>query len=291
MFTKTKTMKYTANFSDKLKTWLDDVDTVIVGAGAGLSASGGLNYTDKALTAKWFPEYTKLGLLTIPEIQGVFWNVTPENALAYYAFWARHIWHIRYESAVLQPYADLKRILNDKDHFIITTNVDRQFSKAGFSDDVIYAMQGDYGLFQCAIPCTKELYSNKESIEQMIANRTDVYHIRESDIPRCPHCGSFLIPNLRKDGTFVEEPHLKNSDRYYQLLNTAEQKNILLLELGIGFNTPGIIRYPFERLAESNREHIRLIRINLDNATVPETLKDNALGIKGDIAAILQSLV
>ncbi len=284
-------MKSTKDYSAeaaRIKEWLDSSDAVVIGAGSGLTAAGGINYGDEKLTAEWFPEYTKLRLRSISEIMGVFWNVTPKNALAYYAFWAKHIWNVRYKPGALKPYADLRKIMNGRDYFIITTNVDRQFMKAGFDDGRTLATQGDYGLFQCSVPCTQEVYDNCEMVERMVGNIVDDYYIREQDVPRCPHCGSFLIPNLRKDGTFVEEPHLRNLDAYYEYISHAETQKITLLELGVGFNTPVIIRFPFEKLARQYPDNVRLIRVNMDEADVPADIRDNSLSVKGDIAALLE---
>ena len=287
-------MKSTLDYStetEQIKEWLASSETVIVGAGAGLSAAGGINYMDEQLTAEWFPEYTKIGLKTIVDIQGIFWNIAPENALAYYAFWARHIWNVRYKSDVLQPYSDLHKLLNGKDYFIITTNVDRQFTKAGFAEKRILATQGDYGLFQCGVPCTQEVYDNRKQVECMVNHILDDYYMRQEDIPLCPRCGNFLIPNLRKDSSFVEEIHLKNLPAYTQYVEMAKHKKITLLELGVGFNTPVIIRYPFENIAQQHPDNVRMIRVNLSNAAVPSSIRYHSLSVKTDIAKLLKSLV
>jgi NAD-dependent SIR2 family protein deacetylase len=278
------------NYLDKIQKWIAESDSIIIGAGAGLSAAGGVNYMDENLTVKWFPEYTKLGLRNIVEIQAAFWDITPKNALAYYAFWARHIWHVRYETKVLKPYLDLHKIVADKDYFVITTNVDRQFSKAGFNEDKILATQGDYGLFQCSVPCSKDVYENYEMIEQMVNNIVDDYYIQKNDIPRCPHCGNLLIPNLRKNRTFVEEIHLRNLPYYMEHIKMAESNHITLLELGVGFNTPVIIRYPFEKLAEQYSKNVHLVRVNLDSPNLPSILNLNSLSVQENLALFLKRL-
>lgn len=288
-----KIMKSTLDYStetEQIKDWLSSSKTVIVGAGAGLSAAGGINYMDEQLTAEWFPEYVKIGLKTIVDIQGIFWNITPENARAYYAFWARHIWNVRYKSDVLQPYTDLYRLLQGKDYFIITTNVDRQFTKAGFDENRILATQGDYGLFQCSVPCTREVYNNREQVERMVNHIVDDYYVRRKDIPLCPRCGNFLIPNLRKDKSFIEEIHMKNLPAYSQYVDMAKRKKITLLELGVGFNTPVVIRYPFENITRQYPNNVRMIRVNLSNATVPIFIRHHSLSAETDIAGLLKSL-
>ncbi len=220
----------------------------------------------------------------------VYWNVIPENALGYYTFWAKHIWNVRYKPDALKPYADLCKIMDGRDCFIITTNVDRQFTKAGFDDNKKLATQGDYGLFQCSVPCTQEVYDNREMVERMVNNIVDDYYIREQDVPRCPHCGSFLIPNLRKDSTFVEEPHLRNLDAYYKYIERAKNEKITLFELGVGFNTPVIIRFPFEKLAQQYPDNVKLIRVNMDNASIPSNIQHNSISVKGDIASLLEAI-
>lgn len=156
----------------------------MVGAEAGLAASGGINYLDKALVKEWFPEYKNLNLNTIVEIQSAFWNLSNENVLAYWGYWARHIYNIRYKTKATKPYLDLYQLLKDKEHFIITTNVDGQFEKAGFKKENIFTPQGDYALFQCSSPCSNKLYDNKEMINTMALNTSlPLYRQLKRDFP------------------------------------------------------------------------------------------------------------
>lgn len=156
----------------------------MVGTGAGLSASGGINYLDKALVKEWFPEYKNLNLNTIVEIQSAFWNLSNENVLAYWGYWARHIYNIRYKTKATKPYLDLYELLKDKEHFIITTNIDGQFEKAGFKKENIFTPQGDYALFQCSSSCSNKLYDNKEMINTMALNTSlPLYRQLKRDFP------------------------------------------------------------------------------------------------------------
>ena len=156
----------------------------MVGAEAGLAASGGINYLDKALVKEWFPEYKNLNLNTIVEIQSAFWNLSNENVLAYWGYWARHIYNIRYKTKATKPYLDLYELLKDKEHFIITTNIDGQFEKAGFKKENIFTPQGDYALFQCSSPCSNKLYDNKEMINTMALNTSlPLYRQLKRDFP------------------------------------------------------------------------------------------------------------
>lgn len=156
----------------------------MVGTGAGLSASGEINYLDKVLVEEWFLEYKNLNLNTIVEIQSAFWNLSNENVLAYWGYWARHIYNIRYKTKATKPYLDLYQLLKDKKHFIITTNVDGQFEKAGFKKENIFTPQGDYALFQCSSPCSNKLYDNKEMINTMALNTSlPLYRQLKRDFP------------------------------------------------------------------------------------------------------------
>lgn len=156
----------------------------MVGTGAGLSASGEINYLDKVLVEEWFPEYKNLNLNTIVEIQSAFWNLSNENVLAYWGYWARHIYNIRYKTKATKPYLDLYELLKDKEHFIITTNIDGQFEKAGFKKENIFTPQGDYALFQCSSSCSNKLYDNKEMINTMALNTSlPLYRQLKRDFP------------------------------------------------------------------------------------------------------------
>lgn len=292
MFLKTQTLKYTKSYLDKvdkIKELIDGADCIIVGAGAGLSASGGINYGDENLFKKWFPKYYDMGASSILHMQSIFWDLTEENVLAYWGYWAQHINYIRYATEATKPYELLHNILKDKEHFIITTNVDGQFEKAGFSSEKIFAPQGEYSLFQCSQPCTDELYHNKSMVDKMLKNMGEDLKIKEEDIPKCPKCGAYLIPNLRVDHRFVEKPHMKNLSNYGEFIKSSKDKKVLLLELGVGYNTPVIIRYPFENI--SNRyEKAKLVRITMDNATVPKGIEEKSICIDGDIREVLENI-
>lgn len=294
MFLRGKIIKYMKNYLDnikRIKELINNADYILVGAGAGLSASGDINYLDKELAKKWFQEYKSLNLNSIVEIQSVFWDLTRENVLAYWGYWSRHVYNIRYKTEATKPYLDLYKLLKDKKHFIITTNVDGQFEKAGFKKENIFAPQGDYALFQCSKPCSNELYDNKEMINTMVQNIVDEFYIREEDIPICPKCGEFLVPNLRKDNSFVQDPHFKTFNAFNDFIRKAKGKNLLLLELGVGYNTPVIIKYPFENIVLQYPKNTTLIRINLDDDNVPLEIKDKSIYINNDIKEVLEDVL
>jgi NAD-dependent SIR2 family protein deacetylase len=267
-------------------------DCVLVGVGSGATAAGGLCYTDPALAEKWYPEYFAMGKKSIIDIMSGFWATTinSSNATAFWGFWAKHIYHIRYEPSTLQPYSDLRRIVEGKRLFFCSTNVDGQLEKAGFDTDTIFAPQGDYALFQCVKPCSQEVYNNKELIGTMLANMVSPFEIHEADIPLCPRCGKYLMPNLRCDYNFVEIPHIQNAKRYEYFLHDALGKRLILLELGVGFNTPGIIRFPFEKITASY-PHTTLIRINLSNADVSKGIAEKAISINEDVGKALSDIL
>lgn len=291
MFSQKIATKFTEkSYSEKIKKaseLLENADNIIIGVGAGLTASGGINYLDTEHFKQHYPQYYKQGYKNIMDVMGKkFWNINEDNAQEYWAFWATHINHVRYQTELLQPYKRLYNICKDKDHFIISTNVDGQLEKAGFNRESIFAPQGDYAYFQCSTPCSYDIYYNEEMIKTMLENKIDEYTIRKEDIPLCPNCGEYLIPNLRSDNTFVEKPHMKNSVTYQKYIDKIIDNNVVLLELGVGFNTPVIIRFPFERLAE-RYSNFPLIRVNLDEYPSGTS---NLLEINEDINKVLTDI-
>ena len=242
---------------------VDDADTILIGAGAGLSAAAGLLYMDFTTFGDWFPGYhEKYGLRYIYE--AAFFDFP--SVEEYYAYWTRHISTIRFRYPVGKPYLDLYSIVKDRSYFVLTTNVDGQFVKAGFNQNRVCTPQGDYAYFQCSQPCCNDLYPNRETVESLLASMTSgSFAVQSEDIPRCPHCDSLLEPNIRKGSNFVESPWM---EKYYDLNKFLERSGsgkLLLLEFGVGFNTPSIVRYPFERIAATHGDSL-LIRVNRDDA-------------------------
>lgn len=281
----TKTVSY-STLIEEAAIRIKNADKVIIGVGAGLSAAGGLNYSDPELARKWYPEYYSMGLHSITDIMGVYWYINRCEKEKYWGFWAQHINHLRYEAEATKPYLDLMQIVKDKDYFVITTNADSQVDKAGFPKDKIFAMQGNYSYFQCSEPCRDEVFYNEEMIKQMVANMPNPFEIRTEDIPKCPHCGKLLVPNLHCDNSFVETPHTKNYSAYQDFVSDCKNKNVVLLELGVGYNTPSIIRYPFENIAKKHR-NAYLIRINNTCASAPKEISDKAIPLQFDLGEAL----
>ena len=272
---------------DAVARLLAEADLVLIGAGAGLSAAAGLNYQDPALFARWYPQFGRLGIRTIWEGITTHWAPDDTNRRRFWAFWAHHILRIRYDTPATAVYSDLRRLVSAKEHFVITTNVDGQFGKAGFGSDVLFTPQGDYGKFQCDQPCCDSLYDNHTAVQQMVANTDrDSLLIRDADIPRCSACGSYLERNLRRDEHFVETPHMEKRPAYTEFVNRSFSGRLLLLELGVGFNTPSIIRWPFERIALKHPS-ATLVRVNLNDAAVPKAIEERSIVFHEDIALVL----
>jgi len=275
--------------------WLRDLIAgagyLVVGAGAGLSASGGMSYHDHAVFQRFFPELQGKGFSTVWEAVTQYWAVSDASRLSYWAYWALHIHKIRYQAPACPVYLDLFSLLKEKRYFIYTTNVDGQFAKAGFDSAHLFNPQGDYGLFQCRRPCTQELYSNREMIEKMLAGLDyTTFRIQPEDVPRCPRCGDYLERNLRIDDTFAEAQHMVAQKAWRDFVSLSMADSLVLLELGVGFNTPGVIRWPFEDIAAAH-PRATLVRINRDEPEVPRELFDKAGGLKWDIAQTIRALV
>lgn len=291
MFLQNKMKRSTRDYWDKIRKAAEIIktaDRMVIGIGSGVTAAGGLFYADPALAEKWYPEYVKMGKHSISDIMSLFWPtaLNEQNATAFWGFWAKHIYHIRYEAEALKPYQDLMGVIGNKEFFICSTNVDGQLEKVGFDKDRIFAPQGDYALLQCKKSCTQEVYPNRKMIDIMLTHMVSAFEVRKSDIPRCPNCGGYLVPNLRCDSNFVEEPHIQNMAQYKQFLASGQNKKIILLELGVGFNTPGIIRLPFE-IQTARLANAHLIRVNREYADVPNSILGKSVSLQEDVGKVL----
>lgn len=246
---------------EELRRAFDRAEHVVIGAGAGLSAAAGLEYGGRRFTDN-FSDFIARYDFTDMYTSSFYPFRTEEERWAY---WARHIRLNRYDTPATDLYRTLLRAVREKDWFVITTNVDGQFGKADFDRDRIFAVQGDYAYLQCTEACHDRLYCNEELVHEISRNTEDC-RIPSSLVPRCPVCGGPMDVNLRKDGNFVQDAHWYESHgRYRSFMQKACRGNTLLLELGVGYNTPAIIRFPFEELA-SQYGNITLARINRDYA-------------------------
>lgn len=270
---------------EQSKRLIHDCDVVIVGAGAGLSTAAGLHYSGKRFTDN-FPDYISKYQLTDMYSSAFYPFQTLEEKWGYFS---RHIKLNRFDAEVGLVYKNLKCILDEKEHFVITTNGDDQFFRAGFDPENVFATQGHYNLFQCKVACHDTLYENEEMVNQMVEQQKDC-KIPTELIPTCPVCGGELVAHLRMDQYFVEnEDWHKASQRYQQFLQSCIGKKVVFLELGIGFNTPSIIRWPFEKMVvQFNNSY--LIRVNMDNVQPSYDIQDKGVLIEGDIAEFVEGI-
>lgn len=270
---------------ERLKAALQDSDAVVIGAGSGLSTAAGFIYTGERFETYFSDFARKYGFRDM--YSGGFY---PFDMLEeYWAYWSRYIYINRYQDAPKPVYEDLFKLVQDKDYFIITTNVDHCFQKAGFDKKRLFYTQGDYGLFQCSEPCCQETFDNEAVIREMV-KRQENMKVPTELLPSCPHCGKPLTMNLRCDDTFVEdEGWHAAAERYENFLRTRAGQNILFLELGIGYNTPVIIKYPFWQMTAKNPNAIYAC-INQGQAVCPQEIKKQSICMDADIGQVLHSL-
>ena len=266
---------------DKAKKAIDEADYIVIGAGAGLLTAAGIDYGGKR-HEKYFRDFIEKYGFTDMYSSSFYRFPTPEEQWAY---WARHIFANRYDVGKTDVYTKLFRLVEDKEYFVITTNVDHQFWLNGFEDERIFATQGDYGLLQCSKACHDTLYENEELVHELLENTSDC-RVPGDLVPYCPVCGEEMDVNLRKDSLFVEDAkwHEMN-DKYYNFLNNIDGK-FVFLEIGVGFNTPTIIRFPFEQMTYNN-DDATLIRLNLDYPQAIEENKDKTISFDEDVEEII----
>ena len=270
----------------KLQQTLQKADAVIVGAGAGLSTSAGFTYSGERFQQHFADFIGKYGFADMYSA-GFYPFPTEEE---HWAYWSRHIYYNRYVPAPKPVYDILLKLLKDKDYFVITTNVDHQFQKAGFDKQRLFYTQGDYGLFQCAKPCHQKTYDNEEWVKRMIAEQVDM-RIPTELVPRCPVCGEKMKVNLRSDETFVEDDgwHAA-SERYTEFIRRHKDGKVLFLDLGSGGNTPVIFKIPFIRWTMQNPIAL-YATVNLGEAFTVEQIADRSIVINADINDVLNSLL
>ncbi len=265
---------------------LKKTDAILIGAGSGLSAAAGLTYSGERFR-KYFSDFIREYNLTDMYSAGFYPYGTPER---YWAYWSKHIYHNRYEFRGNNMYKNLLSLIKDKDYFILTTNVDHQFQLNGFDKKRLFYTQGDYGLFQCSKPCHDSTYDNKELIYKMVETQKNL-KIPLELIPYCEKCGSPMTTNLRKDKFFVQDSGwYKAHENYRQFLLKHEHSRIIFLELGVGSNTPGIIKYPFWSMTKS-MVNSTYVCINKEEAFSVKSIIDRAILINEDIKTVLENLV
>lgn len=267
----------------QLKNEIETTDAIVIGAGAGLSTSAGMSYSGERFERYFSDFHRKYGITDM--YSGGFYPF--DTFEEYWAWWSRHILINRYEAGIGEPYTDLLELVRDKDYFVLTTNVDHQFQLAGFDKKRLFYTQGDYGLWQCSKPCHDKTYDNEEAVRQMVAEQKDM-KIPSELVPRCPLCGAPMNVNLRCDDTFVEdEGWHRAAGRYKDFIRKHENLHILFLELGVGANTPVIIKYPFWRMTAKNPGAVYAC-INKGEAMCPREIKNQSICIDGDIGNVVK---
>lgn len=288
MYSRKVISKSTRNCSaeiSRLKDALRDCGSVVIGAGAGLSTAAGFVYSGERFRENFSDFEEKHGFHDM-YTGGFFPFETPEE---FWAYWSRYIMINRYVEAPKPVYSELLELVRDKDYFVITTNVDHCFQKAGFDKERLFYTQGDYGLFQCSEPCCQETFDNEDIIREMYARQKDM-RIPSELIPWCPRCGKSLVMNLRADDNFVEDADWHAAQqRYAEYIRAHKNARVLYLELGVGYNTPVIIKYPFRQFTAANSKAL-YASINLGDGFCPEEIADRSIIIDGDIAAVIQEI-
>jgi NAD-dependent SIR2 family protein deacetylase len=289
--------------SDKitqLKNKINSADAVVIGAGAGLSTSAGFIYTGERFH-NYFKDFSEKYEFNDMYSGGFYPYDTMEE---HWAYWSRYIYVNRYMNPPKPIYDRLFELVKDKDYFVLTTNVDHCFQKAGFDKHRLFYTQGDYGLFQCSKPCHEDTYDNGEMVQKMVESQG--FEIDENGtmsaidksgkikmtiptelVPRCPKCGELMTMNLRSDDKFVEDEgwHIA-AERFDNFINSRKTKHIVYLELGVGYNTPSIIKYPFWRLTMDNPNAVYAC-VNYGEAVCPREIEKQSICIDSDIGDVI----
>lgn len=269
----------------KLKFALDSAEAVIIGAGAGLSTSAGYKYSGKRFSDNFKDFENKYGFHDMYS-GGFYPYSTAEES---WAFWSRNVLLNRYTNPPKSTYDVLYTLVKDKNYFVITTNVDHCFQRSGFDKQRLFYTQGDYGLFQCSTPCHNKTYDNENAIRRMVKEQKNMA-IPTKLIPYCSKCGKPMTMNLRSDDKFVQDMGWENACmRYENFVRQYKNKKILYLELGVGTNTPAIIKYPFWHLTKQNPKAMYAC-INLGQAICPPQIESQSVCINEDIDKIIKVL-
>lgn len=271
---------------DRLKNEIENADAIVIGAGAGMSASAGFAYDGERFET-YFADFRKKYGFSDMYSGGFYPYDTLEE---YWAWWSRHILINRYDVSVGEPYSALLKIVQDKDYFVLTTNVDHQFQLAGFDKKRLFYTQGDYGLWQCSKACHNKTYDNEETVRRMVATQKNM-KIPSDLIPQCPVCGAPMTMNLRCDDSFVQDDGwYAAANRYEDFISRHKGLHILFWELGVGANTPVIIKYPFWQMTAQNG-HATYVCVNNGETRVPIEIADQSICINDDIKNVTKNIL
>lgn len=250
-----------------------------------MSASAGLTY-DGPRFERHFEDFIAKYHFRDMYSAGFYPYETPEE---YWAYWSRHIYWNRYDQPAGEPYRLLLELVRQKDYFVVTTNVDHCFQQTGFDKKRLFYTQGDYGLWQCSQPCHQKTYDNEETVRRMIAEQKDL-RVPSALVPNCPVCGKPMTMNLRSDNRFVQdEGWYQARSRYEEFLRRRKGRRLLFLELGIGGNTPVIIKYPFWKMTAENPNAV-YVCVNLNEACAPREIEARAVCVEADIGGVLKAV-
>ena len=288
MFSRILTQKSILTYSEQIeqvRRALHEADAVLIGAGAGLSTSAGLTYSGPRFQEHFGDFIQKYKIQDM--YSGGFYPF--ETLEEHWAWWSRQIMINRYEKAPKPVYDELLKLVHDRDYFVLTTNVDHQFQLAGFDKERLFYTQGDYGLWQCSEPCCQKTWDNEETVRRMVSEQRDM-RVPTELVPHCPVCGKPMTMNLRCDNTFVQdEGWYAAYSRYEDFLRRHEGAKVVYMELGVGGNTPVIIKYPFWKMTKGN-PLATYVCINKDEAYVPRDIAKQSVGIQNDIGMTLQDI-
>jgi NAD-dependent SIR2 family protein deacetylase len=268
------------------RTWLDEADRVLVTAGSGLSAAAGYDYGDQERLKELFPALYRRGLRS-RYIVGV-----PLPPDLWWGYWAVHIDDIRHTPGPNPLYRRLRALVADKEHWVMTSNVDALFARNGFAPERVLTPQGDYGRYQCTVPCVRTTWDSRPLVERLLAAYNPATGaVRDpAALPRCPNCGGDVEINVRIGPQFVDEPYLPAATRLQEWLSGAEDgTRLLILEFGAGFSTPGVVRTPGEHLTR-HLPGTRLVRVNPSHPRIPADLHDRALPVPFGTERLLDAL-
>lgn len=272
---------------NKIRNLLKNADCILIGAGAELSTSAGINYAGEEFKKEFAPFIKKYHFTDLYTASFYEFGTEEEK----WAYFAKHIKFADTGRIATPLYKEIYELVKNKPYFVITTNVDDQFEKAGFDRNKIFATQGSYSKLQCAEACHNKLYDNTELVNKMIEQTDSHLKIPSKLIPVCPVCGEKMEVNLRKDMYFVQDDNwYKQNKAYENFIDSIRDKKVVLLELGVGFNTPIIIRFPFEQMTLQN-EKWNLIRINKDNVMTWENIEDKSILIENDIDNVVKKIL
>lgn len=275
--------EYSKRISE-VKNLINEADYILIGAGSGFSTAAGLEYSGESFKKNYKDFIEKYGFSDLYSASFYDFNAQEEK----WAFFAKMISLNRFNKEPLKLYQELFSLINEKDYFVITTNVDGQFEKAGFEKEKVFEVQGDYAYLQCENACHNKLYYNYNLVNEWLKNTKDC-KIPSNLVPKCPVCGGNMEMNLRKDANFVQDENwYKQDKRYGEFLDKSQDKNLLLLEIGVGFNTPGIIRFPFEQMVNNNI-NTHLVRINKDYAFASKEITNRTLLFDEDVNELIKN--